>query len=363
MIPLGGWANRQLAALAEGSGSSEIAKLTGSGLLAERALLGGFCVPGDISAGGGCKLYRTADGMIALNLSRPDDRDLLPALFENAEANEADVAAHIAAHPEGWLVARGRELGMAIAGVSENRSVASAAVEMFGLNSDRPAPARPPRILDLSALWAGPLVGRLLRLAGGSVAKLESRSRPDALREGDPALFERLNTGKRHVGHDLQSAGGVAALRAEIADADIIIEAARPRALLQMGIDVEAEVHVRPSLIWLTITGHGVRGDAANWVGFGDDAGVAGGLTAALRQATGKAGFVGDAIADPLTGIFAARTAWDAWCAGTAGRFVFSMSAIVAQALSDETAHDPAGLKAQLLHWSTAVGTPFSTIG
>ncbi len=216
--------------------------------------------------------------------------------------------------------------------------------------------------LDLSALWAGPLAGRLLRLAGGEVTKLESTSRPDAMRDGDAALFERLNAGKRHIAHDLRSAEGIAALRAEIARADIIIEAARPRALLQMGIDAEAEVRARTGLIWLTITGHGAQGDAANWIGFGDDAAVAGGLTAALQMATGETGFVGDAIADPLTGIFAARTAGEAWRAGTGGRFIFSMSAIVAKALSEESALEPAGLDALLRHWAQSRGKPFATI-
>ncbi|MBU6207244.1 MAG: CoA transferase, partial [Alphaproteobacteria bacterium] len=38
--------------------------------------------PGQCSANGTCRLYRAADGWIALNLARADDVALLSALFE-----------------------------------------------------------------------------------------------------------------------------------------------------------------------------------------------------------------------------------------------------------------------------------------
>ncbi|MEY2460795.1 MAG: hypothetical protein QOG30_2625, partial [Acidimicrobiaceae bacterium] len=61
--------------------------------------------------------------------------------------------------------------------------------------------------------------------------------------------------------------------------------------------------------VWLSITGHG-RGDSQrNWVGFGDDAAVAGGLVGWWE---GAPCFMGDAIADPLTGIAGAGAVLDA---------------------------------------------------
>ena len=47
-------------------------------------------------------------------------------------------------------------------------------------------------------------------------------------------------------------------------------------------------VGTTPGLVWITITAHGVQGEAANWIGFGDDCGVAAGLSAALHAATGR---------------------------------------------------------------------------
>jgi crotonobetainyl-CoA:carnitine CoA-transferase CaiB-like acyl-CoA transferase len=53
----------------------------------------------------------------------------------------------------------------------------------------------------------------------------------------------------------------------------------------------------------VAITGHGWCGDVADRVAFGDDAAAAGGLV--RWTAKGEPRFVGDAIADPLTGLAA----------------------------------------------------------
>jgi crotonobetainyl-CoA:carnitine CoA-transferase CaiB-like acyl-CoA transferase len=194
------------------------------------------------------------------------------------------------------------------------------------------------------------------------VTKVESRTRPDAMRDGDDALFGLLNQGKASVALDFRALDGRRALLALIAQADIVIEAARPRALLQLGIDAGQLVRARPGQVWITITGHGAEGEAAEWIGFGDDCGVAAGLSAALRSASSRPGFVGDAIADPLTGIQAAKIAWDAWSSGRGGRFGLSMRGVAAQALAEARATDPIGLDAELKAWSDAAGRPFPTV-
>jgi hypothetical protein len=116
-IVLSRWADAELRRLAEATGSEKIAALNGATLLGERAALNHFPVPGLVSAGGGCRLYKTCDGWVALNLARPDDRDLLPALFESDKVD--DVAANMASVAETEIVARGREMGLAISGIGE----------------------------------------------------------------------------------------------------------------------------------------------------------------------------------------------------------------------------------------------------
>ena len=376
-IPLAAQAQLWLDALARESGGAAIAGLSAAGLLGERAALNGFAIPGMVSAGGGCRLYPAkgppgSRDFVALNLARPDDRELLPALFgalqpdealldpaNDAGENHAGIAARIARLASAPLVALGRELGLAIAHAGE--MAPSPAIEVLASGFACPPPKGAPLVLDLSALWAGPLAGHLLWLAGASVVKLESPRRLDAMRHGDPALFARLNQGKASVSLDFATPDGRAALLALIARADIVIEAARPRALAQLGVDAGALVAARVGkpLVWLTITGHGASGPSAQWVGFGDDCGVAGGLSQALIAATGRMGFVGDAIADPLTGIRAAHAGWQAWSTGRSTRLGLAMSGVVAEALAAEQGQAPARLAQDLAGWAAAAGSPF----
>ena len=365
-IPLSRGADAAIRYLGRITGSAAIAELDGATLLGERAALGGLRVPGRTSAGGGCALYDAADGCIALTLARPDDRELLPALLDaepESICDAAGVARSIRRHPVAKLVAQGRSLGLAIADAAAPPTGPRrpGACIAWGRRRDG-APRRAPRVVDLSALWAGPLATHLLGLAGAEVIKVESRRRPDTMRDGDARLFRLLNQGKASVALDFADAADRAALARLIDAADIVVEASRPRALRQIGIDADALVATRPGLAWISITGHGATGEAADWVGFGDDAGVAAGLSAALRAAGGRHGFVGDAIADPLTGIFAATVAWEAWRSGSGGRYDVALSQVAAWRLQEARSENPEALVRDLRRWAEAEGRPFAPV-
>lgn len=362
-IPLAGVVDAWLGELARATG---IAGIDGATLLGERAMIGKFLIPSRVSAGGGCRLYDSIGGTIALNLARAADRELLPALFETDAFDTTDdnaIAALFEGSNAGELVARGRDMGMAIAADNETAFEMPACQKMTeGTPAPRPE-RRAPRVLDLSALWAGPLAAHLLWRAGAEVIKVESRTRPDAMRDGDPAFFNLLNQGKASVVLDLAGKPeDRQALLSLIGQADIVIEASRPRALAQLGIDADTIVRATPGLTWVTITGHGAQGDAANWIGFGDDCSVAAGLSAALHTASGFPGFVGDAIADPLTGIRAAVTAWHGWVSGEGGRFGLSMRGVAAKALTEARATDAVALDRSLMAWTAAAGSPFPEV-
>ena len=365
-IPLSAGADKAVRRLARATGSAAIAALDGATLLGERAALGGLRVPGRRSAGGGCALYDAADGCVALNLARPDDRELLPALLDAEPEAVGDVAGlsrSIRRRPTARLVARGRAMGMAIADAAAppNSPRRPGACIAAGRRREA-APADAPRVVDLSALWAGPLATHLLGLAGAEVIKVESPRRPDAMRDGEAGFFRRLNQGKASVALDLTCGADRAALVRLIATADIVVEASRPRALRQLGIEADALVAAQPGLVWIGLTGHGAEGEAADWVGFGDDAGVAAGLSAALRAASGRDGFVGDAIADPLTGLHAASVAWEAWRSGEGGRYDVALSAVAAWRLHEARSEDPEALARDLRLWAKAEGQPFAPV-
>jgi hypothetical protein len=259
--------------------------------------------PGLASPNGACRLVRAADGWIAVNLARDEDRDLVPAWLGRDFGDDAWalVEAHVGAHTRAALVEGATLLGLPATAVGETTADGPHAPLM------RMAPgaarARPLKVVDLTALWAGPMCGAILAAMGASVTRVESARRPDPTRTSTPAFFEALNGAKFHLVLDLASPDGQAALRKRIADADVLITSARPRAFLGLGLDPAAVFATNPGLVWTAITAHGWTGQAAARVGFGDDTAAAGGL---VRWTSGGPRFLGDALADPVTGLAAA---------------------------------------------------------
>jgi hypothetical protein len=365
-IPLARWADRQLRILAEETGSSRIAALEGATILGERGSHGGYVIRGRISPGlGGSRILPTRDGRwFVLTIIRAEDRAYLPALLldENLDIHCPEViAAAVAQYACDELVERGRLLGLPVAAVDE--VPASPPVELMARGPHRQrAPGHRPLVVDMSAILAGPLIGHLLWLAGAEVVKVESPTRPDLIRRDDPATFDLINQGKANVSVDLTEPAQKAALIDLIRRADFVIESSRVRALRQLGVDAEALVREAPGLVWLSVTGHGATGEAANWAGIGHDCGVTGGLSQAMANVCGAIGYVGDAIADPLTGITGAIEAWRAYQGGDACRVGLAMSAITARALREERVHDAAALDAELGAWGASVGCTFPKV-
>jgi hypothetical protein len=307
--------------------------------MGERALYSDLNYASGRSAGGSCRLLCTSDATVAINLPRPSDWELIPAWLQTNAWNSAqrweDLAGRIRNKDAQSLIARARLLGIA-ASSTRDPVTASRAWEFTaaatGTARHRP---RPPRVLDLSTLWAGPLCAHLLSLCGADVIKVESSRRPDGARLGNQSFYRLLNQGKRCVALDLAQHDGQRLLRELLTHADIVIESARPRGLQQMQIHADALLQSRPNLTWISITGYG-RGDPeGQWVAFGDDAGVAAGLSAVMRAATGDYQFAGDAVADPITGIHAALCAWRSWLAGGSRLISLPLAQVTAAALLD----------------------------
>lgn len=303
-------------------------------LLGERAAIAGLGRRGQISCGGGTRLLPAGDGWVAVSLPRPDDVDLVPAWLGVAVDVEDPWPAVVAAarrEPARPLIERGASLGLPVAVLADPAQPRSGG----GPGHQCRVSSAPPVttledlvVIDLGALWAGPLCGSLLAQAGAQVWKVESTRRPDGARRGPARFFDLLNAGKRSVAVDLTTVTGRRQLHALVAAADVVIEASRPRALEQLGLDALGLLeHGRPR-VWISITAHGRRPPGRDRVGFGDDAAVAGGLV--CWDPSGPC-FCADAVADPATAVFAAAASLDALAVG--GRWMIDI------ALADVGAH------------------------
>ncbi|MBK3572348.1 CoA transferase [Streptomyces sp. MBT65] len=299
-----------------------------------RAQLAGLERPGRTSANGSCHLLRTADGWAAVNLARPDDLAAVPALL--ALLGSPDEAGGLRTALPRVTAAEAAEsaqlLGIAAAAAGSAQGVRPAVrVERWGERSG-PRAMADLRIVDFSALWAGPLCARLLGLAGARVLKVESATRPDGARVGTPTFYRWLHDG--HANRVVDFAPG--ALDEIVAEADVVIEASRPRALRRLGLRAEEFLAARPGRVWVGITGYGRENDR---IAFGDDAAVAGGLTGV--DPNGDPVFLGDALADPVTGVFAAHAAARSLAAGGGELLCVSMAACAATLADSRTTVSP----------------------
>jgi|HubBroStandDraft_6_1064221.scaffolds.fasta_scaffold16820_3 hypothetical protein len=293
-------------------------------LLGERAAHMGLWRRGTTSCGGSCRLLGSEDCFLAVSLARDEDFEAIPAWLEldrtpaNTPAAWSAVADAVATRDPDALVARAALLGLPVARVGE--AAGQPALSRVPLG---PAPAREPAglmVVDLSALWAGPLCGDLLAGAGASVIKVESHARPDGARRGPAGFFDLLNGRKRSVALDFGHTDGLDTLRALIRRADVVIEASRPRALEQLGLHADDEVRGDGPQVWVSITGYG-RTDPNARVAFGDDAAAGGGL---VVWHDGVPMFCADAVADPITGLASANACLNALAAG--GRWLLDVS-------------------------------------
>nr|WP_228032546.1 CoA transferase [Mycolicibacterium sp. P9-22] len=297
-------------------------RVDAAGLLTGRAALLGLTAKGQISAGGATRILRGADTWCAFTLSRPDDIAALPALIE-----VDDVAGDpwpllqrwVSTRPAAAAVERARLLGLPAAVLGEVTR---------GHPVTRPHGPRGRRsgrllVVDMSSMWAGPLCGQLLRGADATVIKVESPRRTDGTRAGSAAFYDWMNRGK--LSYALEFDDRAAMLRL-LGAADVVIEGSRPASLIRRGLG-PGDIAPRAGRIWCRISGYGSDGDAGTRVAFGDDAAVAGGLVG-----SGPEGpvFVGDAIADPLTGLHAASAVAESLTRGGGELIELSMAATAA---------------------------------
>lgn len=351
-LPVATCADGALAALASLAPAGAFEDLSGAALLAERGAIAGHTRKGATSPGGSCRLLQARDGQIALNLARDDDQAVLPAWLEDEQVvDDASMLVAIQKLTMHELVERGRLLGLAVAPVVPPPSATTPwqVVSHVGVRAERRAS---PRVLDLSSLWAGPLCTHLLQRCGAEVIKVESLLRPDGARRGPPQFFDLLNAGKRSVALDLASETGRMQLRALIAQSDIVVEASRPRALRQMGIQAEKLIAQNPGLTWISLSGYGRKEPEENWIAYGDDAAVAAGLSYLMREATGTAVIVGDAIADPLTGIHAALAAWSCYQKGGGRLLSLALTDVVRHCIQFDRSINTAALRQRQSEWT-----------
>ena len=169
-------------------------------------------------------------------------------------------------------------------------------------------------VLDLTRVLSGPYCSMLLADMGARVIKIEQPGKGDDTRgwgppflDGESAYFLSINRNKESVTLDFKSAEGRAVLDRLIAKADVLVENFRPGTLNKLGLDAASLTACHPRLVYCSISGYGQTGPRSREAGYDAVMQGEGGLMSITGGSEGPPYRLGVAIADIVTGMFAAQ--------------------------------------------------------
>lgn len=145
------------------------------------------------------------------------------------------------------------------------------------------------RVVDLSWIVAGPQCTSILADFGAEVIRIENeqnldycRSIPPVLSEESPntsGLFNELNRNKLSVTLNVLHPQGLELLQDLIAISDVVVENFSSRVLERWGLDYVSQKHIKPDIIYLSMSGFGHTGRDRDHVTWGPTAQALSGLT------------------------------------------------------------------------------------
>jgi len=164
------------------------------------------------------------------------------------------------------------------------------------------------KVLDFTAIMAGPYCTLMLADMGAEVTKIESFPEGDGTRRFDPKVngesycFAVLNRNKKSVALDMKDPRGREIFMKIAQDADIIVENYRPGVTRKLGIDYDAIKAVNPRIIYASISGFGQTGPFSRKGGFDIIAQGMSGIMTMTGESGGRPAKVGIAMNDIAAG-------------------------------------------------------------
>ena len=181
-------------------------------------------------------------------------------------------------------------------------------------------------VLDLTRVLSGPYCTMLLADMGARVIKIEQPGKGDDTRAwgppflypsrhkppaggpdgGESAYFLSINRNKESVTLDFKHEEGRALLERLIAKSDVVVENFRPGTLTKLGLDYKTLAPRHPRLVYCSISGFGQTGPRTKEAGYDAVIQGEGGLMSITGPPEGPSCRLGVAIADVVSGMFAA---------------------------------------------------------
>jgi crotonobetainyl-CoA:carnitine CoA-transferase CaiB-like acyl-CoA transferase len=164
------------------------------------------------------------------------------------------------------------------------------------------------RVVEQGTFITGPCAGMMLADLGADVIKVESP-------EGDPYRsyqgghysphFQAYNRNKRSIALDLKNAADRDTFDSLVREADVFIQNFRPGTAARLGAGHERLSALNPRLIYASISGFGADGPYSERPSYDSVAQALSGFLSVVVDSS-RPRFLGPALADAITGIYAA---------------------------------------------------------
>lgn len=166
-------------------------------------------------------------------------------------------------------------------------------------------------VLDFTRVLAGPYATALLADLGADVIKVEGPEGDEyrhvgPFREGESALFQAVNRGKRSIALDLKNPDDLSVAQSLADRADVVVENFRPGVMDRLGLGAAALQARNPGLVYVSVSGFGQSGPNASRPAYDIIVQAMSGLMAQSGEPDGSPTMVGEAMADVAGGLFAA---------------------------------------------------------
>jgi CoA:oxalate CoA-transferase len=170
------------------------------------------------------------------------------------------------------------------------------------------------RILDLSAIIAGPYSTMLLADLGAEVIKIEkpgtgdgARGMPPHFVEGESAYFIAFNRNKKSLILDLTKPAGKKTFLDLVRIADVVVDNYRPGVIQKLGVDYDILKGINPRIICCSITGYGSDGPFKDRPAFDIAVQARGGILSFTGEPGRPPVRMGVPMGDLASGMFAAH--------------------------------------------------------
>src|SRR6266700_3934847 len=164
------------------------------------------------------------------------------------------------------------------------------------------------RVVEQGTFIIGPCAGMMLADLGADVVKIES---PD----GDPYRsyqgdqysphFQAYNRNKRSIAVDLKSPADRSLFEGLVREADVYIQNFRPGTAQRLGAGVQRLQELNPRLVYCSISGFGSSGPYVERPSYDSVAQALSGFLSVVVDSR-RPQFLGPALADAITGLYAA---------------------------------------------------------